>query len=267
MCDLKSEIPVRRRGRFEGMMNVVRFNWPLYVVGMLGVVGAVVAARWMPFVWMKWLLWTGAVGVGYLITMSLVVSHWIYDRSRLYGFEWAKLWAGEGARCVVNLHSGFDETSVGLKRALPDAWLVVLDFYDGERMTEASIARARKYQARTAPSWLMETTQATRVGKLPLIDGEVDALFVILAAHEIREPADRVSFFGELKRILRPGGRMLLLEHLRDAANFVAFGPQFVHFYPRGVWLELARGAGLSIVHEERITPFIGLFVLEKGVG
>lgn len=267
MCDLvENEQAGRRRGRFEGMANVVRFNWTLYVVGACAVMAAVLMALWLPIpLWMRWLAWTGAAGAAYLLLASLVVSHWIYDRSRLYAFEWARHWAGDGAKCVVNLHSGFDETSEGLGRVFGDARLIILDFYDRERMTEASIARARLYQAKTAPAWLAPMTRSTRVSALPLKDDEADAVFAILAAHEIREPADRAAFFAQVRRVLRPGGRFILLEHLRDPANFIAFGPQFVHFYSRRTWVDLGRGADLDLVHEERVTPFIGLFVFEKG--
>lgn len=267
MCDLiENEMTTRRRGRFEGMMNVVRFNWPLYVVGACAVIAAVVIGRWMPMpAWARWVCWIGAAGAAYLLLASLVVSHWIYDRSRLYRFDWARRWAGDDVKCVVNLHSGFDETSEGLKRMFGDARLVILDFYDRERMTEASIARARLYQAKTAPPWLAPMTRSTNVSVLPLADDEADAVFAILAAHEIREPADRAAFFAQVRRILRPGGRFVLLEHLRDGANFIAFGPQFVHFYSRRTWLDLGRGAGLKLIHKDRVTPFIGLFVFEKG--
>lgn len=267
MCDLvEKEKAARRRGRFEGMANVVRFNWPLYVVGACAVMAAVAMALWLPVpLWMRCIAWTGAAGAAYLLAASLVVSHWIYDRSRLYAFEWARSWAGDDAKCIVNLHSGFDETSEGLRNVFDEARLVILDFYDRQRMTEASIARARLYQERTAPEWLAPLTRSTHVSALPLEDDEADAVFAILAAHEIREPADRAAFFAQVRRVLRRGGRFILLEHLRDPANFIAFGPQFVHFYSRRTWLELGDGAGLKLIHEERVTPFIGLFVFEKG--
>src|SRR5690606_18179831 len=149
---------------------------------------------------------------------------WVFDRSPLYRFEWAKRWAGDPRR-IVNLHTGFDETSHELARLFPEAELMVLDLYDPDRMTEASIQRAHRYQARRGISPL----PATRVthDALPAADDSVDALFSILAVHEVRRPEDRRRLFEEIRRCLRPGGRLLLLEHLRDPANFLAFGPQF----------------------------------------
>jgi hypothetical protein len=131
-------------------------------------------------------------------------------------------------------------------------------------MTEPSIVRARRQQARTAPPWLASVTRSTDPAPLSVAGETVDVAFVVLAAHEIRLPEDRRQFFAELTRCLRPGARVVLVEHLRNPANFLVFGPQFVHFYSRRTWLDLARGAGLTAVHQTRITPFVGVFAFEK---
>lgn len=164
---------------------------------------------------------------------------------------------------IVNLHSGFDESSGALAQLFPDAALDIYDFYDPTTMTEPSIARARRWQRQTDPG-LQSLAQPVAPTALPTGDAAIDAIFLILAAHEVRDVDDRRRMFAEIKRSLLPGGRVVLVEHLRDLANFAVFGPQFVHFYARRTWLDLARGAGLSLVHEDRITPFVRLFVFEK---
>ena len=253
----------RSRGRFEGVLNVVRFNWPLYVTGAVVAAAAVLLTVLIPLPqWGRIILICGAIVAAYLLAASLVVSHWVYDRSPLYRFEWAAPWARSSS--VVNIHSGFDESSIALRAAFPEAQLHILELHDPARMTEPSIARARRYQERIAPPWLGPMTRRMTQATLPLANGSVDAVFAILALHEVRIGEDRRRLFSEIQRILRGGGHLILLEHLRDTANFLVFGPQFVHFYSRGTWLNLAREARLTLVHEARITPFVGLFVFEK---
>jgi len=70
--------------------------------------------------------------------------------------------------------------------------------------------------------------------------------------------------FAEAKRVLIPSGRIVVAEHLRSGWNFVAFGPGFLHFWPRREWLRLASAAKLRLVREGRITPFVGYFLLEN---
>lgn len=57
---------------------------------------------------------------------------------------------------------------------------------------------------------------------------------------------------------------VVLVEHLRDWKNFIAFGPGFVHFHSRRSWLRTIREAGLLIERESAVTPFVECFVLRR---
>lgn len=100
--------------------------------------------------------------------------------------------------------------------------------------------------------------------RLPLSDRGLDTLFLLFAAHEIRQPKRRAEFFLEAARVLASSGQLLLIEHLRDWKNFVAFGPGLLHFYSRGEWLRVAREAGLLVEREERVTPLVCCFLMRK---
>ena len=133
-----------------------------------------------------------------------------------------------------------------------------LDIFDPTLMNAASIQRARNRTARTHAA-----TAASPV-ELRLADESCDAATVIFSAHEIRDVTARETFFRELKRALRPAGTILLVEHVRDGMNFLAFGPGFFHFLPRSEWLRLAEVTGLNVRTERRVTPWVMALVLEK---
>jgi hypothetical protein len=64
--------------------------------------------------------------------------------------------------------------------------------------------------------------------------------------------------------VLTTLGSVILVEHLRDWLNFVAFGPGFFHFVARREWLHLAQATGFSVAKEIRLTPFVRAYRLER---
>src|SRR5262249_51793921 len=155
----------------------------------------------------------------------------------------------------LNIHAGLDQSTEILTRLFPETEHVVLDIYDSQEMTEPSIARAR----RARPS--QHSAVPCRLDALPLPDRDRDTVFLLFAAHEIRNPARRVAFFQEAARVLTTSGQVLLVEHLRDWKNLVAFGPGCLHFHSRREWLRIIREAGFRLEQEGCVTPFVRRFL------
>ena len=129
------------RKPYQGVINIVRFNWHFYVFSVISVLvllfGSSHAGSLM--FWPYIFLATGIIASSFI---SLLVSYYVYDQSGLYGFRWLQQFNKSRTRDVVNIHAGFDETSSILKNSFPDATLRVFDFYDPARHTEVSIERA-----------------------------------------------------------------------------------------------------------------------------
>ncbi|MFC3197697.1 class I SAM-dependent methyltransferase [Parapedobacter deserti] len=247
-----------KRKAYQGVANIVRFNWHFYAMA-----GMAIATAW---------IWTGVFpnGIQHLviiaitlatliIIVSLMVSFYIYDLSGLYRMRWLDcISIPEGQPHILNIHSGFDETSGILKQKYGESAVTICDFYNSETHTEVSIKRARKAyppDRKTIPA---------ATDNLPFSDGAFDLVVVMLAAHEIRDRGERIRFFREINRIISTTGNVAVTEHLRDLNNFLAFSIGFFHFYPRTSWLQTFRAAGLNVKQEIRSTPFIRTFILEK---
>ena len=189
---------------------------------------------------------------------SLLVSHYVYDRSTLARWDWLSPQLERPPRRWAVIHAGLDDASPMLRRLFPGAAGQVLDIYDPGEMTEPSIAEARRIE--TPP----EPALPARPSALPLEDGGADLVLLYFAAHELRRPDTREDFFNELARVVAPQGCVLLVEHLRDLANAAAFGPGALHFLARKEWLRLAALSNLTVRREQKLTPFVSAFYLEK---
>ena len=97
-----------------------------------------------------------------------------------------------------------------------------------------------------------------------MADRSIDAAVLALSAHELRTHEGRCGLFAEVNRSLARDGRVVVAEHLRDVANFVAFGPGCLHFHSRRAWVRCFTSAGFSICDEFTITPFVRVFVLGR---
>jgi len=85
-----------------------------------------------------------------------------------------------------------------------------------------------------------------------------------MSAHEIRDNDERSVFFSELNRVLKPKGQIIVIEHLRDFNNFIAYNIGFFHFHSKTTWLRTFNESKLKFVSENKSTPFISIFTLEQ---
>lgn len=245
------------RKPFQGVSNIVRFNWHFYALSLGGLFGLAILYNFLnqPFRLILVILFGGIILTN-LITLA--VSFYVYDLSNLYELDWLDdLSIAENSK-IVNVNAGFDETSELLQDKFKNSRLVVFDFYDRTKHTEISIERARKVY----PPY--PNTEQVATDNLPLANDFADCIFAVLSAHEIRNDDERKSFFAETRRVLKPDGQMIVVEHLRDTVNFLAYNIGFFHFHSRKTWLETFAAAGLKVRKEIKITPFITTFVLEK---
>ncbi len=78
-----------------------------------------------------------------------------------------------------------------------------------------------------------------------------------LSVHELRTTEKRVAMFEKVKPSLAPDGRLVIVEHMRDVPNVLAFGWGALHFFPRSVWVSDLERAGFRVESEQHISPFI----------
>ena len=249
--------PVASRGRYQGMVQILQYNRRFYGSALAAVALALLISPRLPPMW-RVLLLSAAAPTLFWFCSSLLVSHYIYDRFPLYDLSWLARSLLQPPGRWVNIHAGLDEISNLLAALFPSAEGKVLDIYDPIEMTEPSIEQAR----RTTPASVQAIPADWRA--LPLPDNELDAVFLMFAAHELRRHEARVQLFRELARVLRDGGEVALVEHSRDWPNFLAFGPGFLHFFSKRAWRQAAEAAHLQVRTDFSLTPFVHVFIFRR---
>ena len=243
-----------KRRPFQGVLNILSFNRHFYFFG-IGVLALLIASRGY-VQWNDTLFWLVIAAFMYGLLMPLLVSAYVYDFSGFYKFDWLKkvISDPETVNTIVNINAGFDETSFILESKFPKATLRVFDFYNAQRHTEPAIIRARKV------TLFYPNTQSMESDSIPLEGASVDIVFLLSAVHEIRLHDEKVMFLKECHRVIKPGGKVIMVEHLRDFPNFVAFTIGFTHFFSRDTWKKAYTEAGFPMFEETKFTPFMSIF-------
>ncbi|WAC03618.1 methyltransferase domain-containing protein [Lacinutrix neustonica] len=191
--------------------------------------------------------------------MPLIVSAYVYDLSGYYHFNWLQYCevSDYKTRKILNINAGFDETSFIIKNKFPQSNLKVFDFYNPKKHTEPAIIRARKV------SLAYPNTQAITTLLIPQKEKSVDLIFLLSTAHEIRSNEEKIQFLKECKRVCASNGKVIMVEHLRDLPNFLAFSVGVTHFFSKNTWNNAFKSAGFSKAKETKFTPFMSVFTYQ----
>ncbi len=240
-----------KRKPFQGVLNILSFNRHFYVIALSILLILFLSKNSID--WNTLVFWGIVSAFIYGLIMPLIISVYVYDFSGYYDFNWLNISKSQTLH-IVNINAGFDETSFILKNKLPNSKLNVFDFYNPKSHTEPAIIRARKVSA------IYPNTQQISTKKIPLKDNSVDTVFLLSAAHEIRSHIEKIEFLKECKRICKKDGTVILVEHLRDFPNFLAFSIGFTHFFSRKTWIKVFKNAGFNSYTENKFTPFMSVF-------
>lgn len=243
-----------KRRNFQGVLNILNFNRHYYVFGIAAL--SLIITSHLIFWWSDLLYWIIVSAFIYGLIMPLIVSAYVYDFSGYYNFRWLKNYSSSviDPKHILNINAGFDETSFIIKNIFPHSELKVFDFYNAKQHTEPAIVRARKV------SLIYPGTQQIMSNSIPVKNNSVDIIFLLSAAHEIRSMQEKVQFLQECHRVCKPTGSIIMIEHLRDFPNFIAFSIGYTHFFSKKTWKEAFTKAGFISFTETKFTPFLSIF-------
>lgn len=238
-----------------GYRRALAFGVPVAVA--LGLAGL----AWRP------LLLAAAVvaGGGALVFLfSLVGIYRMYGPpARRYLARLLRLGGVSGRVAVADLHIGTWRHSHLLAELLPEARLHSVDCWDqAGPPAEANVQQLHELEPPPSGRARFRMLRLER-GCVPLDDASCDAVVVGFGIHELPTGGPRERLFDEARRVLRPGGKLLLFEHLVDLENFVIFGPGIGHWPRRQQWRELLEARFEGVQHV-RARQAVDLFVARR---
>lgn len=205
--------------------------------------------------------------LGYLFFAGVWAAHQLYDvrgqRTADLFFELAKL---EPTARFAHVGLGVRRTPLQLGRRLTGGQLTVVDVYNPQLAPAAALARERTPAglAQVLPGDPRLQWRGGQINLLPLPDSSVPVVTVDRTLGGLWQHGDRLLLLQEIRRILVPGGKLLLAEEARSRAAFLAWGPLALHHPPLSYWRELLAEAGFRLQKESDVRELVYYFVAAK---
>ncbi len=248
------------RKPLQGVINILDFNRHFYYIGFgLSIAWIIICLTPLFGLYANQLLIFGLILIFIGLLIPLFASAYVYDLANYYQLKWLeKSLPNLSNEKVANIHAGFDETSILIQKRFPKLDIIAYDFYNKEEHTEIAIKRARR------KSLPIKNTRTISTHSIEENNQAFDHIFFLSALHEVRKREEKIIFLNECKRVLKDDGTILIVEHLRDVPNFLAFHIGFFHFFSKKEWMICFKHANLKVVEEKKHTPLLTIFKLEK---
>jgi SAM-dependent methyltransferase len=175
----------------------------------------------------------------------------------------AKLLELKGNEYVLDVGSGTGRTAVQVAKRLTSGKLVGIDIWD---TTELSGNSPEKAYANAEIEGVKAKVEFKfgNVLEIPFDNDVFDILTCSSVLNNLHGEENRIKALKEIFRVLKPDGKCMLLEPLRNLQTFCAFTPFAVfQLGKREQWENYAETAGFSKMrfYDEK---GIGIFIMEK---
>ncbi len=167
---------------------------------------------------------------------------------------------------VLDVGCGLGRTAIGVAKHLDKGRVVGIDIWDKMEIPGNSPERA---YANAHIEGVRDRVEfkTGNVLSIPFPDNSFDIATSSSVINNLHGNSDKLRALKEIFRVLRPGGRLLLLEPLRDLWGFLTFTPLFVWILlPKDRWIALLEKAGFSNLRYDYFQR-MGAFLTEKPMG
>lgn len=262
---------MKRESRFQGTQTYVGARWPTYLMGYGG--GALLALLLLFLAAGQG--WWGAMLILLALLLVLVyffgagiwAAYQLYDvhsrRPADFFFELGRI---EPTAEFAHVGLGRRRTAVQISRRLTGGRVTVIDVYNPQLAPDPALARARipAGSPDLPPPDPRLQWRDGQIDLLPLPDASVPIVTVDRTLGELWQHGDRLLLLREIRRILVPGGQLLLAEEARTRNALLTWGPVALRRQPLEYWQDLLADAGFRLRQETATRDLLHYFAAQK---
>lgn len=175
--------------------------------------------------------------------VGVAVADWLNDANRQATADLVGLLSLETGQHVLEIGFGNGRATPIVMAAAPDV------HYTGVDISPTMVAEAERFNAELVRSGRASFHVASSKA-MPFDDGGFERVFSIGVVHFWVEPA---ASLAEVRRVLRPGGVMLMGCLAPEGAPEFALAEYGFHLREASEWNDLCRGSGFSDVNVEAV--------------
>ncbi len=256
--------------RYHGTLRYLLTHWPLYfalyggVVALLVGMGVAADRGWLAFVPLALAL---VIVILFFLLASLWAAHKLYDSGERQPhhvlFDMAQLRETDNF-AFVDLNGRFQAIDLG--RRLTTGQVAVLDVYNPQLTPSRALVRSRTRQPQPPTGDPRFIWRDGSINLLPLPNESVTAVILNEVLSQFWQQGDQETLLREIRRILIPGGRVLVAERTRTQTNWLHLGPAALRLQSSQEWRDLLRRMGFILRREQAPGGFIHCFRADKPI-
>jgi len=233
--------------------------YALPIVAILSAIIVAVGILVAILVW--WVAGAILIGFGIYMILSYGVSIFLMDQTKVS--ELPKILEVRGDEKVLDVGCGLGKMTVGIAKVLKEGKVIGIDIWDKMEILGNSPERAYE-NARIEGVRDKVEFKYGDVLSIPFADNSFDVVTAQSVLNNLHNKRNKSRALTEIRRVLRPRGKFLMLEPLRNLRGFFAFTPfAFWTLLTRDKWMELLKEAGFMNT-KYAYENGLGIFLAEK---
>lgn len=261
---------MKPKGQYRGTLQYLFTHGPLYlgsyggVVALLLGMGVAAEVGWLAFVPLAVAL---ILVILYFLLASLWAAHKLYDwgghQPHHVLFDMAQLRETDNF-AYVDLYGRYQAIELG--RRLTTGQVAVLDVYNPQLTPSRALVRSRAHQPHPPAGDPRFVWRDGNINLLPLPNESVTAVILNEVLSHFWQQGDQEILLREVRRILIPGGRVLVAERTRTQRNWLHLGPATLRLANSQSWRNLLQHTGFILRREQELEGLIHCFRADKPV-